>query len=219
MTCTIVAQVVDELGAACWRWRDRWGGDHVERIGAHPAASFDDQQPRDIPISVGHDGPFLGEVAYLEHGLSNPDLYAVGILDDVDVDEVDGLYCSAELQAFTPPGTLIAERCQLTGLALVGVTAGVGARRVQAFPGDVRNRGAWSSSTTPDILTRCAAAIPARWSRRRAPLHIHRPFADGLDTRVMGRSTGQMKQVTNGYGHVETLEVEHFNGGHVLGVR
>ena len=64
-------------------------------------------------------------------------------------------------------------RCTLTGLALVGQTAGVGARPVRAFDGDFRYR---RQSRWPSILDRAGKAVgtECRWSRP-AALTIHRP--------------------------------------------
>ena len=99
MTTTVVCQVVDKYGTAAWWWTGAYGGRHLDRIQAHPAASFPDVQPGRIPVSIGHGTEVLGYVDYLEHGFEhNTDLRAVATLD-VDPEQVDGLYCSADLEA------------------------------------------------------------------------------------------------------------------------
>jgi hypothetical protein len=173
MSCTIVAQVVDRDGVAAWWWTGSLGGRHLEEARAHPAAAFDDIQPGVIPIKLQHDGPTLGHVSFLEHGIGNSDLTAVGVLDDVNPEEVAGLFCSAEITAAVPRGGMIAERCQLDGLALCGRTAGVGAVPVKAFPGDFRYSRTMGFGA-PAVLDRAREAH--RTETRSTTLLIHRPI-------------------------------------------
>jgi len=192
MTCTIVAQVVDRLGHASWEPARRWvDGVEVWRsdrnVGAHPAASFTDQQPGRIPITVDHNGDEVGQVLYLAHGLDGcTDLTAVGVLPGIDADLVTGLHCSADVSFRSHRGDSVADSSRLDSLALVASTAGVAARAVQAWPGDYRNpadRQDWQLHRMPAVLTRAVRDADSirRWARPQY-LCIARPT--GFDARI-----------------------------------
>lgn len=176
MTCTVIVQVCDKLGTAAWWWTGTLGGRHLQEVRSHPAASFDDDQPAHIPITLRHDGERLGQVAYLEHGIANPDLTAIAVLD-CDPEAIDGLYASAEITATMPHGTTIATRSRLDAIAVVGQTAGVAARAIRAYPGDFRSRydrERWPWNTR-SLFDRAAASSPNEHRSTTTGLRINRP--------------------------------------------
>lgn len=223
MTCTIVCQVVDSLGCAAWWWTGDFGGRHLEEIRSHPSASFDDLQPSRIAVELGHEGRILGEVLYLEHGLDGcEDVSAVCTLPHTDPDEVDGLYCSALLTGVFPGGSLISTRSTIDALALVEQTAGVCARPIRVFDGDLWKRHSWPRP--PKILERAfkAGAVERR-SSTSPPLRIHRPSVVDV---VEARAAWERPAVRTGTGRTVSLpdgsraELEHSaHGGRIIHVR
>jgi hypothetical protein len=224
MITTVVAQIVDQLGHAMWEWRGSFGGRHVERFEAHPAANFLDVQPGDIPVELRHGGERLGSVAYLEHNIAGcTDLTAVCLLDDVEPEEVDGLYCSAEVGGTKRLGDLTVEDCKLQAVALLGQTAGVNARPVTAYSGDFRHsweRERWARR--PKVLDRAAAACPYEYRSARCELRINRPAPARVsddwspDLAIAPRSGSGHRRWIDG----QWVEIEYWPGhGRILSVR
>jgi len=211
---TLLLEVVDSAGDACWRGLDR-----VE-LQSTPAHTFDEWQSGDIPVNVAHQpGTRIGVVDYLESGVGHGDggIYAVAVVD-VAAELVHGLFASPEItcdalhvqerhsyrldrrrESF---GTLTATRSTLDGVGLVARTAGVTSTRVQAWRGDYRDPIDWGaivSRRPPEILLRAKAA--ARYDLRTSRPHklrIHRPADHGVVDELEVRS-GRVELRTTGW--------------------
>ena len=163
ISTTIVAEVVTADGTAAWP--DPWEGPGYRTFQATPPDTFDTWQPGRIGVSIGHDGPIIGHVDYLETGLGYGDagLFAVGVIEAIPASVLDGqVMCSPEITADAiattigrgrdarSVGDMHATTATLTSIALVGETAGVGARPVRAWHGDYRPVGRpWPLEPTP----------------------------------------------------------------------
>jgi hypothetical protein len=198
-TSTVLLEVTTADGAAAWR--DPWAGPGYRSFQATPPHAFGDWQPGHIPVSIDHGGPVIGAVDYLEAGLGhgNGGLFAVAVVEGVPADLIDGLvYCSPEIRAnaiavsvgrgrsTTCVGELDATRAIVDAVALVDVTAGVGATKAQAWPGDYRcsiDRGRWGRDV-PAILRRAIDVVGWDYrTRRRHRTQVHRPALAELELR------------------------------------
>lgn len=203
---TLLLEVVPADGLAAWT--DPWAGSGLRTLQATPPSTFGDYADGLQPITIGHDGPPIGALDYLEWdcGYGNGGMYAVGVVDDIDAEDIDNLLmCSAEIRANgyarTVPttiwsdtgqmrssaklvGNINATRATLHGVGLVGKTASVTSTMVRAWPGDYRDsfdRGRWRS--VPSIIDRAVAA--AGWElryRRPSTMKIHHPY-HGIERR------------------------------------
>jgi hypothetical protein len=193
MTATIICQITDEIGACEWRYRDVFGRSRVERQAVLPASSFNTLQPDtdSIPVKLTHSGDVIGHVHYLERGFVGTDLLAVGVVD-ADVEQLDGLYCSAEVRA-RMLDDFKATQSTLTGVAIVGATSGVAARPIVVLPGDFRRPQDRTSSAwrrAPVVVERAARAVP-RHEWRTRPTRIHRPADTEQRTAPAATSTSR----------------------------
>jgi hypothetical protein len=215
MTSTVIVQVVDELGHGVWHGPTATGRD----VGAHPAIEFRSEQSAPIMVTLGHGGPLLGELRYLERGFDSGDLIGVGVLE-VEPEVVTELRCSAELRGGYEYGgdMLIARNIRLDAVALVGVTAGVGARPVRTWTGDYRStfdRSCWPWAVRSNsVITR---AVEARHADRRR-LTIHEPSV--LTPPPSARPRASMVSIEPRHTSRPNVAIEHSAPvGRVLDVR
>lgn len=174
---TVLCEVVTRDGLAAWF--DPWTRQLTRHEFTGPD-SFGDWQPGRIPVEIGHRGPTIGCVDYLEtgYGYGNDALMAVAVVQGVPAEMIDGqVMCSPEIRSNSAAGGGHATRSTVEYLALVDETAGVTSTRVRAWPGDYRDPLSFCwDRTSPAILRRATEA--ADWSlryRRPERTRIHRP--------------------------------------------
>jgi hypothetical protein len=198
-TSTLVLEVVTADGIAAW---DSPGAAGYDKLQATPPHVFDDRQPGRIPVHIRHGGPVIGFIDYLEEGLGyGTGLHAVAVIEGVPADMVAGCYCSAELRADNIAlrsragnrsgyiGSAFATSASLEACALVDATAGIGAAKVRAYPGDYRRQdGSFNWSGAPTIVKRAKEAATWELRYRRPPSIVIRrapepTISNGLELR------------------------------------